>query len=446
MTAIANALNAGHSANKILKYLSQQNPELSEKISQALNAGHAVDHVLNFISKNEKKIGKLIPEKKEIDNPFRKAQTSIHPALSGAAKSIGTAAMAMGGGYALSRAIPSILQKGMTANALNASSAIAQSSPLSEDQNNMPQASSLQDSNILSPQQPPANQIAASIPEPANIQQAEVKTNIVDVLWNDLDKSSGKKFGFESDAFLKIARRMKSTGEIRSKEDFQNLFNRFEQKKNEGKNLPEALREASIEFDEEKLSPTKKEDKIETPKIEKKSIVSSPQGIGTVKEIKEKTALVEIDGKLTKVDIKDLESSPLPEKELADLYDELIGGIEKESGEDVSRMVQWAGYDPGSNTLQFLPHTGALYTYDDISEEDAELLRDILSTRKTSGENFIGAWKKDSKSPIGAALSKLIRKLQSERGGKGNEYLAKHEPIYSAYEPAIQAKKRKKKK
>ena len=109
-------------------------------------------------------------------------------------------------------------------------------------------------------------------------------------------------------------------------------------------------------------------------------------------------------------------------------------------------MVQWAGYNPETNTLQFLPHTGKLYKYANISPEDAALLTDILSVRKTSGANFIGAWKKDSKSPIGAALSKLIRKLQSERGGKGNEYEETHEPIYSAYEPAIQAKKNKKKK
>jgi hypothetical protein len=184
----------------------------------------------------------------------------------------------------------------------------------------------------------------------------------------------------------------------------------------------------------------------EVKPIVKNETVASPHGVGEVKEIRNGQAIVEVDGKLHKVKEDELESSPLPEKDLADLYDELIQGIESETGEDVSRMVQWAGYNPETNTLQFLPHTGKLYKYADISPEDAALLRDILSTRKTSGENFIGAWKAGSKSPIGAALSKLIRKLQSERGGKGNEYEETHEPIYSAYEPAIQAKKKKKKK
>ena len=183
---------------------------------------------------------------------------------------------------------------------------------------------------------------------------------------------------------------------------------------------------------------------LEIPKTG--STVASPHGVGEVKALRNGKAIVEIDGKKHQVDEDELEASPLPEKELDELYDDLLKGIESETGEDVSRMVQWAGYNPETNTLQFLPHTGKLYKYSDISPEDAALLRDILSVRKTSGENFIGAWKAGSKSPIGAALSKLIRKLQSERGGKGNEYEETHEPIYSAYEPAIQAKKKKKKK
>jgi len=180
--------------------------------------------------------------------------------------------------------------------------------------------------------------------------------------------------------------------------------------------------------------------------IAKNEIVVTPHGVGEVKEIRNGQALIDVDGKLHKVKEDELEGSPLPEKDLAELYDDLIKGIESETEEDVSRMVQWAGYNPEENTLTFLPHTGKLYKYADISPEDAALLTDILSTRKTSGENFMGAWKAGSKSPIGAALSKLIRKLQSERGGKGNEYEETHEPIYSAYEPAVQAAKKKNKK
>jgi len=109
-------------------------------------------------------------------------------------------------------------------------------------------------------------------------------------------------------------------------------------------------------------------------------------------------------------------------------------------------MTSWAGYDPKKNSLAFMPHGGGIYIYEDITPEDASLLTSVLNTRKTSGENFIGAWKAGSKSPIGAAMSALIKKLQSERGGKGNEYSGKFETLYNYLEPAIQAKKKKKKK
>lgn len=430
MSSFLSALGAGVSSKKILDFLMRKQPELRQKITSALASGITADKIIKFFSKDQN-FDKLKGEM-ENDYPLENNANPLVQAQNVRDKNLGSdigssiqrnapamigSVGAIGAGMALQHALPNLLK-----------------GPISEKIQT--------EKTTLQPHIDSDN--ANIIPKTDTLEQPEVKTNIVDVLWNDLEKTSGKKFGFESDAFLKIARRMKSTGEIKSKEDFQNLFNLFEQKKNEGKDLPSALREASNQFDLEKLS-TKK-DQIETPKIEKKSIVSTPAGFGYVKELRNGQAIVDIDGKMHKVKEEELEASPLPEKDLGDLYDELIGGIEKESGEDVSRMVQWAGYNPETNTLQFLPHTGALYTYDDISEEDAALLRDILSTRKSSGENFIGAWKAGSKSPIGAALSKLIRKLQSERGGKGNEYLAKHEPIYSAYEPAIQAKKRKKKK
>ncbi len=431
ISQIAKALEKGFTEDQILDFVIKKFPKFASKITGAKSSGFNASQILNTLLGNRQErenASQPLTEFEEMRNQDIQGQQSRNQKAKTAAVLAGTSLAAPIAASALQRAIPSSLQTLLPTLTANTTG---------QDQS----AIATQES-----QQPPVNIVEQNIPQVAETVQPEQKTNIVDVLWNDLEKSSGKKFGFESDAFLKIARRMKSTGEIKSKEDFQKLFQLFEQKKNEGKDLPSALRESSSEFDEEKLSSNKEQDKIETPKIEKKSIVSSPEGVGFVKEIRNGQAIVDIDGKMHKVKEDELESSPIPEKDLAVLYDELIGSIEKETGEDVSRMVQWAGYNPETNTLQFLPHTGALYTYDDISDEDAALLRDILSTRKSSGENFIGAWKAGSKSPIGAALSKLIRKLQSERGGKGNEYLAKHEPIYSAYEPAIQAKKRKKKK
>lgn len=194
----------------------------------------------------------------------------------------------------------------------------------------------------------------------------------------------------------------------------------------------------------EPSKPEKKEESAEAKPIAKKDIVASPHGIGEVVAIQNGKALIDVDDKKHSIDEDELETSPLPEKDLSDLYDELNRGIEQETGEEISKMVDFAGYDPVKNTLAFLPYTGALYVYEDISPEDASLLRNVLNVRKTSGENFIGVWKAGSKSPIGSAMSALIKRLQSERGGKGKEYSHKFETIYKTQEPAILAKKKKK--
>lgn len=182
-------------------------------------------------------------------------------------------------------------------------------------------------------------------------------------------------------------------------------------------------------------------------------LVALPDGtIGEIGNIRQGIAEVNTEAGLKRRKLGELIESPLPEKDLADLHDELLKGIESKTGEEISRMVSFAGYDPKTNELAFLPHMGALYVYDNISPEDAKQLTSILSKRKTSGENFMGAWTKDTKSPIGAEMSKLIQKLQKERGGKGSEYKGKYEKIYDAIEPAkveakekLQEKKKKEK-
>ncbi|CAM6003234.1 unnamed protein product, partial [Sphagnum balticum] len=150
----------------------------------------------------------------------------------------------------------------------------------------------------------------------------------------------------------------------------------------------------------------------EAPKIEKKSVVATPSGIGTVLEVRNGKALIDIDGQKKQVDEDDLIQSPLPERDLADLHDDLIKGIEHETGEDVSRMVNFSGYDPNTNSLAFLPYDGALYIYDDLTDEEKATAMNLMAKRKTSGENHIGAWTKDTKSPAGAAMSAFIKKLQ----------------------------------
>ncbi len=439
-------LDNGYSEDEIMSSLIKSAPSLAKKASRLLSGGWQAKDILNFFSK-DKEAQKIARNGLKPVTPGEIAAMRLRDSYNNIPQSAGqqskeelqnftktAAPIALGAlaapmaQSALSRAIPKNLES-MIPSLLP-----QQQTPGSQPQGQqdiLPQVIK----NTNQSQQPPINENVASVTQPQQTAQPEGIINPKEYL---------EKLGIK-DKVDDLLNRGNTPEQAAA-----SLGMKSGEGKLRGKIDPELL--ANIEAyskevkPEEKVSTTVPTEKIANVPIAKNETVSSPHGVGEVKEIRNGKAIVEIDGKKHQVDEEELEASPVPEKELADLYDDLIKGIEGETGEDVSRMVQWAGYNPETNTLQFLPHTGKLYKYGNISPEDAALLTDILSTRKTSGENFIGAWKAGSKSPIGAALSKLIRKLQSERGGKGSEYEETHEPIYSAYEPAVQAAKKKKKK
>src|SRR5690606_24077295 len=129
-----------------------------------------------------------------------------------------------------------------------------------------------------------------------------------------------------------------------------------------------------------------------TAKPAKGSIVETPDGIGEVREIRNGKALVEVDGKMRKMLEEELMSPGLPQKDLADLHDELIEGIKTQTGKEVSRHVEWAGYDPEHKELVYRPWGDKEYVYDNIDPEDVDMLTNLLTQRKTTGENYIGSW------------------------------------------------------
>lgn len=507
MSAFFQALGQGYNPQQILGYLSQSIPQMAKPIKKAQKAGYTVEQILGFLSKNfdnQDRRGMTETERHTANRRADAERTKYGLKMAATAVAVPIASTALSS--ALSRSLPQSLKQ--LAPSVAAQSPLpgggnAQTPPAgnilpgtqTQPTLTQPQATQQQSSaqNGLSSvsQQPPSVSNVTSVTKPIQSMQPQGIVNPreyldklgvrekVDSLLNagNTPEGAAAAIGVKRSGDSKIDPELLANIESYAQESLRNEAMQPERSQPISPNVnPEEVSDDLLEqarklfketgnnhptFIQRKLkikyvdaarlsdqlkSENEKELPEEKPTINKGSLASSPQGIGEIKELRNGQALIDVDGKLHKVSEDELIQSPLPEKDLAELYDELISGIESETGEDVSRMVQWAGYNPETNTLQFLPHTGKLYKYGNISEEDAALLTDILSTRKTSGENFIGAWKAGSKSPIGAALSKLIRKLQSERGGKGNEYEETHDPIYSAYEPAVQAKKKKKKK
>jgi len=444
---IANSLSSGFTSQQIIAFLMRQFPSQSKKIQKALSSGYTAEQVLKFLSGGKKG---LAQEEPQVGTEHAKARNldiqrreNVNKTALGAA---GAGALAIGGGLAapmatqaLQRAAPQLFGPGsiVAPQAPVTPAAIATQAtpqlPLSP-----PQSQSLGTSPL---QQPP---VAPSLAQPEAAIPPQVKPSIATEILNKFP-------GVEA----KINDMLASKNTPEAIAQYFKQFNPSQTKKLEkeaGVSIQEIISEyvakkqteepPSVEPQGQELDVPEETAEVEPVKIETGHTVASPQGMGEVKAIRNGKAIIEVDGKKHQVNEDELIQSPIPEKDLADLYDDLISGIEKTTGKQVSRNVDWAGYDPTTNELAYKPHgSDKLYAYEDIAPEDVELLTSLLTQRKSTGENFIGAWAAGTESPIGAAMYQLIKKLQSERGGKGNEYKNKYETIYDALEPAKKAAK-----
>lgn len=436
MNPIFQAIDQGYSPEEILRYITRIAPSLVPKVEKAVSNGYALKEILGFLAQTSmKEDNRGLSESEIHGRNTRIASEMGQKGLMAVGALAATPIAASAIRSAFSRALPqsiaqnllpqatagNILENGIPSPQQSSPSQIAKS-PTGQAQQ-LPSVSS-------SPSQPPVEQ--TNIPQTQAPIQPEVKTIDPGAL---LEKSGLKKHVDE------LAQKGRAAKEIAGL-----LYSKYPKEmkqfqKQAGKNMEDAIGDYLGQQPTSKENlPTEKP--AEQPKIEKSSIVASPNGIGEVKEIRNGQALIDVDGKLHKTKEEELIQSPLPEKDLADLYNDVVKGIEKESGQQVSRNVYWAGYDPNTNELAYLPHDGGLYIYDDISPDDAKELTNILSQRKSTGQNYIGAWTKGSSSPIGAQMYQLIQRLQKERGGKGSEYANKFQKVYDALELAKTAAKK----
>jgi len=436
---INTALTQGFTAKQVLDFITKKYPKYAKQVNKAITSGFSVDQIMSFITGGKVGLNKQASQGGTEFEQTRDRDIQNRSKLNKNAIATGTA---IAGGLAaptaiatLQRAVPSTLRT-MVPTLLGQQIQQPPTPPIGQSPPLHPQAPA---TNL--PPQPPVNtNVIPNIPQPPVINNNEIINKIKELA--SIGKSPADIVElFKQKSPEEISRIEKETG--KKFEDFikESLIDPAEQARRKaletfkGKER-ERVDQAYPEYAEEQKS----------PKIEKSSVVATPQGVGEVLEIRNGKALIEVDGKKHQVDEDELIQSPLPQKDLADLFDDLIGGIEKETEEDVSRMVNFSGYDPNTNSLAFLPYDGALYIYDDLNEEEKATAMNLMAKRKTSGENHIGAWTKDTKSPAGAAMSAFIKKLQESRGGKGNEYQRKYATVYSAFEPAIKASKEKKKK
>jgi hypothetical protein len=473
------ALTSGYSPKRILDYLKKVDPDLALKINTAVHAGYPVEQILKYIGKNGKQVSKLLQSNQEAPrNIYQEARKGVPKTLKNAGAFVGLMAAGGLGAYALSRAVPQAAQalqgelmgsipkpppQGLQLGAQEAEKLIGfeplqisnqqqqfpgpqQPSPQTEIPPVQPQQ--------MAPEQPPISPIQVTpTPQIAAPKQtiAPLPGKVQSVL-NGMLQSKKQQTPEE----MAIALKNLYPKEVKEYEKTTKtpLVRAVEELSKQVPKEPE-ISKPSMPIDRKPLAEVpsaeiKKElqPEIESPKkeISKGSTVGLPNGeIGEIKDVRQGIATVEYNGKEYRRKIEDLIEPPMPMKDLATLHEELIKGIEEKTGEEVSRMANWVGYDEGKKSLAFQPHgpNSKFYVYDDITEEEADELKSIEAMRKTSGENYIGAWKQGTKSIVGNRLFNLIRKIQMARGGKGKEYSYRFDSIYDALEPAKKASKEK---
>lgn len=470
MTPILQAAAQGYTAQQIISYVSQAFPNLSPRIKKAASSGYTTNQILKYLNQlmEEESFSKFTTVN-EREGKHRDKLNVLGKQILGS----GATALGLQG---FQQSLPPLAQtllgnpvanaaqqQGQTPPITTGLAQTANPSQLGQQQNQTIAAQPLQQSG--SPIATPSQQM--QLPEIPQLQQPAVQQSVKTPAQQppSLDSISIiKELGLEEkiNNLLKqgVSPENISSQIVPSLNPKQRKLFTDKVRTGQAITMPSIIADYASKVpispmqtapnapqSPEMIGVLPKVQKEEKKPLSKGSFVSTPQGlIGNIESERNGQALVKDEsGKLHKTKVEDLIESPLPEKDLADLFDDVVKGIEHETGEEVSRNVNWAGYDPESNSLAYRPHLGGLWVYDDIPSEDVELLTNMLTQRKTSGENFIGAWKEGSKSPIGAAMSALIKKLQAERGGKGKEYANKFLTLYDALGPAAEASKKKKK-
>jgi len=398
---ISKALSSGYTSKQIISFMLKKFPEHSDKINSALTAGFSADQVLKLLSGGKKALA--MPEDNQNESMTEFQQNRSRDIARGESlnkKTLQTAALAatplasQAVGSALARSLPPILSK----LAPGVPNSIAASLTGQNIQDQAPQSpQTTMPPNIIPSQQPPiSNQVAPNIAQPQQVTQSEGIINPLDksreeadALWQRIQKGVTNHPDKDINAFLKVASNLEKYQGLK-REDFDNLYQQFIEKKSAGIPVADIAKEMFSTYKQEHPEPEIDQHlNEEKPTIEKGSSVSSPQGIGEIKELRNGQALIDIDGKLHKVKEEDLEPPLFSNDEVADAYDNLMAKIPEEHK---SGFISWAGYDEDRNVLGFIPRGGKYEELKDITPEEANIIKEGKGVARTNGETREGLW------------------------------------------------------
>ena len=346
---LATALSSGFTSKQIVNYLLRNHPQHAKVINKALRSGFTADQIIKFLSGGRKSVNSsqegMTEHEKTLGTDIQRREDVQQGALNAAlaAGSLYATPIALRAGQAaLGRALPPIVNR-LSPAIQNAIGSLIPGQGMQPGQQGQ---SPLQQQTLQpSPQQPP---ISPSVAQPTAPLQPEVKTIDIGKLVekhglakhiDEVSKNQKDPKAIAAILYAKFPQEMKAF----QAESGKNMEDAIEDYLSQSGKVSEEGRVEALKkfneikkpsFEEKEIERFEKEygaeEKPAVAKIEKSSIVASPQGVGEVKEIRNGKALVEVDGKLHKVSVDELEPPAFTDEETADAYDNLMEKIPEE--------------------------------------------------------------------------------------------------------------------
>lgn len=443
MMNVTGALEAGFTVQQILNYLGQTFPELGERMTEALGAGKSAEKILRYLSRfDSKKLEKLRgnrPGKKvfpqvENRNPYLASTQAIeqHNPIPESLQSLAKAGLAgaglVGGGMLARRALTNVIPKVRGAlGGLGQTPGQMAAAPVKEAMEGV--AKGLPQSAIkgLKADLDSLN-LGSKIEKLASYQNPDVIGALLQKqLPPEAKQELENKFGRSFSELVK---------------DYANHYlQKAEEKPLSRESLTHQFNQNEVQREE---SPETKEKLVALPDGGMGKLLEERQGIGSIElpngEIRRR--------KLTEVDVE----PPHLEKQITDLIQSL-------PEDERSAVLAFASYTPEAEFemggkkhngsflgVQF--HNGDFYMYPDVTKDQFDRIVQKSTKAKTSGENPWHAWTAGQGSR-GAGMHELIRELEKEFGknfikfkaGEGYDYFKRVREIVKKIERERKSKR-----
>jgi len=458
MTPILNAALQGYSVSQIIGFLTKLYPSMGSKIRKAQTAGYGIDKILEFVSKTMEG-GKADPRltQSEIHASNMERQSQMTKDLLKTAAGTGAGIL---GASALSQLMPQSPQNPSTAPQPGPL-------PIQPTPNHMPPIGPNMGRNVPQPPQPQA----PTVPPPAMAPNAAPAPQPQPIASNPIPQAAGI---LDSLGVRELAEKMRLQGkspemisQVIAKSLKGEKLDQFNQLVN-SKQIP-PLKDLVSQFMQEEPTmqtaklPEGKEFKMggllepiqpneiikedyqvpegERPPIKKGSMVIKPDGtVGEVKGEDKSGAIVESDGKASKVSMDELESEP---EDVISITQDLL----KIPEVDRSSVVSLFTYDPEEKDMFIQYHNGDTYRYLDVDPKKVFNVANKMGIPITEGKNIFGAWSPEDKKSIGATLIQEFLKdpkyAKPKKGAPSNPNYKKLETFYDYWEKLRKKPKRR---